>query len=418
MRFYVAPTENTLLLGFTAPMSRGADGGLLIESQTVSGLRGWRKHFDQVVAFTILRDGMAPQGWVPLDTDGLAAEGIEIVPLPDTYARAFGRTERDAVARQLLELMRRTTYHTFGYGGWLGDPGEIAAATARRHGIPHAVWFDRVESQVVRNSAGTGPKEWLKAMAKAEIIRFRERRAVRKADLSLLHGATVFGHFEKIARNPHQVEDVHFSEEDRIDAGSLARKLSSARQEPMQILYCGRAARMKGPIDWLRVLVGLKERGIDFTARWVGDGEMLEEMRAFATGHGLTAGDLVLEGYVTDREAVRNFYRQAHVQLFCHLTDESPRNLIESLHSATPLIGYRDPFAAGLIAERGAGLMAPRGEVEELVSILAALDADRDRLAELIARAAESATHLTLDRVFAHRSDIIRSQMPPARQLA
>lgn len=417
-RFCVATAENSLLLGFTAPLYRGAAGGLLVESQTVSGLRAWREHFDHVIAFAICKDGAPPQGWVPLEVDQLAAEGIEVVDLPDTYDRSLARADRDAVADQLLGLMRRTTYHTFGYGGWLGDPGEIAAATARRNGISHAVWFDRVESQVIRNSAGSDLKERLKAGIKAVIVARNERRAVRAADLSLLHGATVFNHFKALARNPHQVEDVHFSESDRMDAESLSRKVAEAGHGPLKILYCGRASRMKGPIDWLRVLVGLKARGVDFAARWVGDGEMLGEMRSFAAANGLSADDLVLEGFVTDREAVRNFYRQAHLQLFCHLTDESPRNLIESLHSATPLVGYRDPFAAELVGEKGAGLLVPRGEVDQLVEAVAALAADRARLADLIARAGASAAHLTRAHVFHHRSEIIRSQMPPARQTA
>lgn len=413
--FCMEPFENTLLLGFTAPVHRDADGALLLESQTVSGLRAWREHFDRVTAFTICKDEPPPQGWVPVDGRELAAEGIEIVPLPDTYLPSVRKAQQDRVAAELLGLMQRTTYHTFGYGGWLGDPGEIAAATARRHGIPHAVWFDRVESQVVRNSSGSGLKEWLKSQIKAWIIGFNERRAARAADLSLLHGATVFNHFKDIARNPHQVEDVHFTAEDRVDPGFITQKAAAARQGRLQILYCGRATRVKGPVDWLKVLVGLKQRGISFTARWVGDGEMLDEMRNFAAANGLTHDDLILEGFISDREAVRQFYCNAHLQLFCHLADESPRNLIESLHSATPLIGYRDPFAAGLVGEKGGGALVPRGAVDQLVEVLAGLDADRGRLADLIARAGGSAAHLTREHVFRHRSDVIRSQMPPTR---
>lgn len=414
----MAQTENTLLLGLAAPLYGGPDGGLLIEGQTLSGLHAWRENFDRVTAFAICKDEVASSGWMPLDHAELVTGGIDVVALPDTYARSFGKAQCQAVVDQLLNLMHKTTYHVFSYGGWLGDPGEIAASTARRYRICHGVWLDRVESQVVRRSAGNRLRDQAKSAVKSAIIKHNEKRAVRNADLSLLHGATVFNHFKTVARNPHQVEDVHFTQGDRVDDEFLTRKIASARQGPLHIIYCGRASRMKGPIDWLQVLASLKARGVAFKARWVGDGEMLTEMQGWASTNGLTHDDLVFEGFVADQESVRRFYRSAHLHLFCHQTDESPRNLIESLHSGTPLIGYGDPFSAELIHEKGGGMLVSRGKVDALVEAVSTLDSDRDRLADLIARAGASAAHLTRDRVFHHRSEIIRNQMPPMRHTA
>lgn len=410
--------DDSLMLGFTAPVHHLSDNRLMIESQTVSGLRAWREHFGAVTAFAISNEGAAPNGWSAFDPAELADEGIELAILPNTYDRQTYRQHGRAVADRLLQIMKRTSYHTFGYGGWIGDPGGIAAATARQHKVPHAVWFDRVEAQVIRGSAGQSLSDRAKAAIKATIVERNQRNAVRTADLSLLHGATVFDHFKDIARNPHLVEDVHFTESDRIGADALRRKTEEARQGPLRIIYVGRASMMKGPLDWLKVLVGLKSRGVDFTARWVGDGEMLDEMRRFAADHGLGGDHLSLEGFVSNRETVRQFFREAHLQMFCHLTDESPRNLIESLHSATPLVGYRDPFAGGLVGEKGGGLLVPRGQIEALTETIAQLAGDRDALCDLIDRAGASASHLTRDHVFRHRSEIIRNQMPPARQTA
>ncbi|AUH34824.1 glycosyltransferase [Paracoccus tegillarcae] len=410
--------DDSLMLGFTAPL-RVADGGLLmVEEQTVSGLRAWREHFGHVSAYAISAEGASPQGWAAVDPKALADEGIEIVPLPNTYDRKINREHGSEVSARLLGLMQKTRYHTFGYGGWIGDPGEIAAATARRHGIAHAVWFDRVESQVIRSTADSSLTGRAKSAIKAAIVERNERRAVRGADLSLLHGATVFNHFKNIARNPHLVEDVHFTDADRLTPDLLDAKITATAQGPLRILYVGRAAPMKGPFDWLKILAGLKANGVDFTARWVGDGELLDEMRNFASQNGLSGDDLHLEGFVSDRDTVRQFYRDAHVQLFCHLTDESPRNLIESLHSATPLVGYSDPFASGLVGEKDGGLLVQRGSTTDLIEALSGLARDRSKLADLIARAGASAAHLTRDNVFRHRSEIIRSQMPPARKTA
>lgn len=407
----MSQTDDSLLLGISAPIFRDAAGRLFIESQTISGLKAWRENFARVTAFSICRDAPPPAGWLDAAAEGIAAPDIAIVPLPDTYDLKTLLRQRGTLSGQMLQLMRETQYHTFAYGGWIGDPGEIAASVARKHGIPHAVWFDRVESQVVRAEAGKSLPARLKSALRAAIFTRNENRAVRSADLSLLHGATVFRHFSKIARNPHQVEDVHFTDGDRVDADVIAAKADAAAEGPLRILYCGRAAAMKGPLDWIRVLVGLKAQGVDFEAHWLGEGEMLAEMRAAAAEGGLTEADLRFEGFVSDPARVRDFYRRAHLLLFCHLSDESPRNLIESLHSATPLAGYRDPYSAELTGEQGAGLLVPRGDTDALVASLAALDADRARLSELIRRAGASAAHLTRDAVFRHRSDIIRSQL-------
>lgn len=403
--------SDSLLLGISAPFFRDANGRIHVERQTILGLNAWAKHFSAVTAFSICHDGDPPLGWVDTDAEGILAAGIDLVPLPDTYDMKAFLTQRRRVSEKLLELMRGASYRSFAYGGWIGDPGEIAAATARRHGFSHAVWFDRVESQLAGVESDSSFRAKLKARVRAAIFRFHENRAVRRADLSLLHGATVFSHFGSFARNPQQVEDVHFTGAERAAPDFVEAKAAQAGAGPLRIVYCGRAAAMKGPIDWIEVLAELKRAKVAFTARWLGDGELLGEMRAAIARSGLSSEEVVLEGFVDDVEKVRQAYRDAHIMLFCHLSDESPRNLIESLHSATPIVGYRDPYAASLVQEKGAGLLVPRRDVAALVRSVAGLDADRGALSALIRRAGESASGLTLESVFRHRSDIIRREL-------
>lgn len=403
-------TDNSLMLGFSAPLYRH-DGRLFAERQTISGLHAWKENFSRLVAFSICHDGPPPAGWEDAALGGLVEPDIKIVPIPNTYDLKVLLRQRKTLSESMLKLMRDTQYHSFAYGGWLGDPGEVAAAVARRHGIAHAVWFDRVESQVVKAEGATTLKGRLKTAVKMAIMERNEKRAVRGANLSLLHGATVYNHFKPIARNPHQVEDIHFNAEDRLSSAEVAAKAQGAGSGPLRIVYCGRAAPMKGPLEWVAALVALKARGVSFHARWLGDGELLEDMRSAAAEAGLAADELILEGFVADPVRVRAAYRDAHLLMFCHLSDESPRNLIESLHSATPLIGYKDPYSAALIDEKGAGLLVPRGNPEALADTIAGLDANRGVLATLIRAAGNSAEHLTRDSVFRHRSDVIRSQL-------
>ena len=402
-------TDQTLLIGVGTRLYRSGDGRQMIEAQTVSGLKGWKRSFERVVCYAIESDRPVPEGWIDAACNGIVGPEFKIVPLPDTYRLSSRSKEFRDVRERLLLEMREADYCVFSYGGWLGDPGEIAASVARANGIAHAVWLDRVESQVIRTS-GSARAKW-KARIKAEITRFNENRAVRKASLALLHGATVYQHFEKIARNPHVADNIHYSEGDRIGGEELAAKTRSCREDVLRIVYVGRAEPMKGGKHWLEVLARLKAKGVTFQASWFGDGSELSGMVAAARSMDLSETEVHFAGFVADRDIVKAAYRNAHVMLFCHLTDESPRNLIESLHAATPLIGYEDPFGRSLIAEHSAGILIERGKVEKLAEAISLLADDRDRLADLVERAARSASHLTHERVFDERSAILKREL-------
>ncbi|MCE8009465.1 glycosyltransferase [Aestuariivita sp.] len=386
------------------------DGRLYVEDQTISGLHAWALHFPRVVAASVSVIEPPPAGWSDAGEAGIAGPRIELVELPDGYDRATYLKERKAVAATLLEIMHRTTYRLFAIGGWIGDWGVTGAVTARRNGIPHGIWFDRVESQVMLESAGSGLIGRLKGRLKWAVGAWNERRVLRGADLALLHGRTVFDRLAPLTRNPHIVEDIHLGAEDRIAPAELAAKQTAAQSGPLRVVYAGRANPMKGPLDWIDALAGLVAQGVDVQADWLGDGEMLEQMQARAAGAGI-ADRITFHGFVADRPQVLQALREAHLLLFCHLTDESPRILIEALHAGTPLVGYGDPFAKSLVDENRAGTLVSRGAVTALTAAMAALAQDRDALSERIARAASSARHLTRDQVFAHRSEIIKQNL-------
>jgi colanic acid/amylovoran biosynthesis glycosyltransferase len=401
------PNHETLLIGLGARFYRFEDR-LYVENQTISGLKAWQENFSRVIAFSICNNEEPPAGWSDAEIAGLVAPEFELLQLPDTYRiRTLRRSRREAEAR-LLAYMQRASFRVFSYGGWIGDPGEIAAAQARKNGLSHAVWLDRVESQLVRQHSKSTIPATAKSLIISHILSRYENRAVRNADLALLHGATVYNHFENISRNPQVAENIHLRAEDRISPVGLSEKLKSVKSDPLRILYCGRADPMKGGLEWIRVLKLLKSNGVLFRAYWLGAGSELSEIERQARKWGLAQELVSFPGFVNDRETILQHYRSAHVLMFCHKTDESPRNLIESLHSATPIVGYRDAYAEGLVNEQGGGILVPRGDVEELAKLVAELAADRIKLADLIERASRSAMNLTRDEVFKQRSDLVR----------
>ena len=400
---------DTLFLTLGAPFYRDA-GRLYVEAQTVSGLKAWQRDFGKLIAVSICVEAPPPAGWVEAEEAGVTGAEFELMELPDGYhLPTYLRTRRE-VGQRLLDALRRADYRLFAIGGWLGDWGVFGARLAQANGIAHGIWFDRVESQVFAAAHDGSPKGRLRAWIKSRITARREAQLLARADLALLHGRTVYDRFKDMTRRPEIVEDIHLETSDRIPADQLAAKLAGCAEGPLRICYVGRADRMKGGLQWVEALAGVAEAGVAFTADWAGDGPLLEEMKDLVQARGI-ADRLTFHGFVSDRETVKDILRQGQLLLFCHMTDESPRNLIESLFSATPLIGFRDTYAAGLVAEQGAGDLVPRGDTAALTASLVALAGDRARLRDLIDRAGRSGHHLTRSAVFAHRADIIREYL-------
>lgn len=407
----VAQEPDSLLITLGAPFYRW-EGKLYIEDQSISGLMTWAENFGRIKACSIRNDGPPPPGWSEAEAGGIAPPTFELVDLPNGYHLPTFLRQRSDVAARLAEVMGRCTYRSFAIGGWIGDWGITGAAVARKLGLSHAVWFDRVESQVMaaRIEGNALRKAW--SRIKVAITQRRERRAIRGADLALLHGRTVYDKLSPYSRNPHIVEDIDLEEADRIAPAALAAKVAGAADGPLRLIYVGRADQMKGPLLWVAALGALHAQGVEFVADWVGDGVLLDGTKAEAARLGI-AERITFHGFVSDRPRVLDLMRRAQIMLFCHMTDESPRNLVEALHAATPLVGFADPYAQALVSEQGAGVLVPRGDSAALAKEVLALSADREALADLITRAGQSAKHLTRAQVYRSRREIIRTHLGP-----
>ena len=337
---------------------------------------------------------------------------VELVALPTAYRPDRFLWHYWAVRRQITQLIDRAHYLSFSIGGLFGDWGSVAALEAHRKGRQFAVWTDRVESEVVRHQARTArsAKARFRASLYHRPMAMLERAIIRRATVGLFHGAETFAAYAPYAKVAEIVHDIHLREQDRIPVDVLKNKLNGVLKGPLNICYLGRADTMKGTDDWIQVMVGLNAADIDFHATWLGDGELLETMRAQVESLGLR-NQITLPGFVRDRDAILEALRKAHVFVFCHKTPESPRNLIEALVSGTPIIGYDSPFPKDLISANVGGLLSPKDDVKALVSSLVGLAGDRQRLSDLIGRAAMDGSVFNDVAVFRHRSELIRTHL-------
>lgn len=407
------PDDDSLLL--VLPLRyRRVNGEVLFERQAANGLALWADHFSRVtVAAPVQPESGAGRGdnvsWVPATTIR-SRDRIRFVDLPCTYSPGGFARAYKPTSKLLSPEIAKHRYLSFALGGLIGDWGTVACRLAAKMKRPYAVWTDRVEHEVVRRTANTGSfKRKLQARVVWPLMMLAHQRAIGGATLGQFHGRDCLDVYGPWCRRPELVHDIHVSAADRLTAEQVATKRASVLDatRPVRVVYAGRAAAMKGPIDWVAAIAGAISRGANVRATWLGDGPELEAMRAEATRLSV-AGRIDFAGFVEDRSRVLAALRDADLLLFAHKTPESPRVLIESLVSGTPIVGYDSAFPKDLIHVHGGGALVPANDVDALATELARLANDRAELATLIEKAWRDSEPFNDVAVFKHRSEMIK----------
>lgn len=384
-----------------------------MELQAGNGLRRWAEHFGRVTAACpVLSEesaGGSSMVWVTA-AEALAGTNVRLVGLPNGYVRLGWLKHRAEASRMLEPLIREHRYLHFGIGGCTGgDWGGLAARIAQRLGRAYCVHTDWVTHAMTR-PAGWGVRAMRQRWANWRMCR-AERKVISGAALGMFHGADTYAAYHAWCRMPTLVHDSHVPASALPSAAEVEAKRARVQEgRPLKVVYAGRAAAMKGPMDWLGVMKRLAEKRVAFEATWYGDGPELEAMRGFVEREGLS-GRVRLAGFVADRQEMMRAMRESDVLVFCHLTPESPRNLIEALTQATPVVGYRSAYAANLVSS-GGGRLVDLGDVEGLAEAVAGWAGERSKLAEEVGRAAAAGSHLTDEAVFAHRAELTKAHLP------
>ncbi len=415
MKVHKSPPVKDSLLLVTAVALRERDGRYFIDDQTWHGLAQWLRYFAKVTYAGLDVEGAQKQSstiWLPVD-EVPGSENLKILKLPRAFrplefARTYAPTRR-----RLAEAIAASEKLCFTIGHLIGDWGSVASLEAHAQGRPYGVWYDRIEYDVIRRSWDS--LSWrarIRETVSIPIARALQDVIVRRSTMGLYQGGDCYEHFRATAPRPFCVYDTHTTESDFIPTGTLAEKIARAKEgAPLSICYVGRAADMKGPLDWLGVLNLLKKSGARFDARWLGDGPLLGEMRQRVTDMDL-GGSVELAGFVGDRAEVIEAMRRSQIFLFCHKTPESPRCLIEALVSGSAIVGYESAYSRDLLSQHGGGIVTPINDVAALARALVELDRNRSRLADLVSRAALEGRRFDEDTVYRQRALLMREQLP------
>lgn len=236
-----APDNHVLLINTLVPLHRAPDGELMVEAQAVNGLGNWAANFAEVVALMPLDPGPPPAGWVPVSQAGGALDRARLVPLPMAYRPDRFLCDLPATARLIRREIAAARWLCFGIGGLFGDWGAVSGLVAHRMGRPFAVAADRVESEVVRQSAGSGP---LRARIRARLIHrpmaALERAVIGRAAVGLFNGRETFDAYAPLCRGPAEViHDIRIGRADYIDPARLEAKAAGAAEGPLRLVMRG-----------------------------------------------------------------------------------------------------------------------------------------------------------------------------------
>lgn len=405
-----------VLLVTAVPLKRNGKR-VFLDDQTCAGLERWADNFESVVYVGIdaadARSGEPESSITWRDTGELRCAGrLEMIVLPRAYrVREFLSAYRPA--RTLLaNRIHANRYLCFTLGALVGDWGGVAALEAIEQSRDYAVWFDRVEHDVIRNtmSAMTARRR-LKERATLPTMERYHRYLVSRSALGLFQGQDCYRTYAPFAKQPFCVYDTHTDEVDKISSAELDAKISRVLTGgPLQICYVGRAAEMKGPYDWLKTIRIVRDAGVEVNAVWLGDGPLLEGMAAEVRRLGL-ARCVSLAGFQGDRQKVLAEMRAADFFLFCHKTPESPRCLVEALVSGAPLIGFESAYANELTATQSCGRFVPTGDAAGLARLVIEAHADRAGLAGLIRDAAVAGSRFDEKSVYQERCALIKRHL-------
>lgn len=407
----MAHDPKRLLLVTHVNLRRDGDR-LLIDDQTAAGLRQWCKHFGGVTYFGVAADEDDSRDssvtWVDVSAQPFADQ-CELHALPRAYKPQLMARHYRQTRATLARAIASHHYLCFTIGGLIGDWPAVAALEAIKQGRPYAAWLDRVEPAIIRQGlANASLKRRLWASVVLPLMERYHRHLLKHSTVALLQGGDTFEHYKPWNSNSHCIYDTHTTTADQISAAQLEQKRARIRSgAPLEIIYVGRAAAMKGPDDWLDVLTGLSNEQVPFRARWIGDGPALAAMRQ-RVGSGPLQDHVQLSGFEGDRSAIFAALRASDIVLYCHKTPESPRSLIEALVAGCPIVGYDTAYPRELTRTGGGGAFAPQDDVEGLIATIARLHRERGMLENLVTAAAATGSAYDEDSVYAVRAKLMQ----------
>lgn len=149
----------------------------------------------------------------------------------------------------------------------------------------------------------------------------------------------------------------------------------------LHLLCVGRLTPAKGQVLLVQACAKLRDAGVDFSMKLVGEGPDRGRIEAAVTEHGLQ--DCVTMTGALTQDGVRWALAQADVFVLPSLAEGIPVVLMEAMACGVPCISTPVNGIPELIEHGLTGLLATPGDVDSLVTQLLQLSLDENRRAQL-----------------------------------
>ena len=262
---------------------------------------------------------------------------------------------------------------------------------ARRIGVP-LVFHEHHEATLanVKNAAAAGDR------FAGALYKFK-RRFTYGANRIITHGPKIADRMlalnlvkgEQVFVIPHGIDltKYEFSDEERVEIRRKIRNEFSIPEDAVVACNVGRFATVKNWPDFLQVIAGAADAGQDMRALAVGNGPLLDDMKALARELGV-ADKVIFTGFRPD---VPHLFLASDVMVYTSLAESGPLVVEEAMACGVPVLTYDVGETRAMVREDLDGHVVPNGAANQLIDHLRAVLADRARLSAYAASSLERA---------------------------
>ncbi|MBN1491133.1 MAG: glycosyltransferase family 4 protein [Phycisphaerae bacterium] len=359
-----------------------------------------------VVAAPELPPGDGPLGsQEPYRLDA-SDDGISFVRLGDTRwrARDFWRHHR-AIRARCRDLARRAEVVHAGMGNLWQPYAYVGFCAGLKAGITTVFVQDGdAVGRLLDLAAGRGLLHRFRTRLYCTVYERRARRAVARADLSLLKGRAVNARYGRFARNARDFYDTSYPSDDVIPPTELSAKIDRIRAgKPLRCLSLGRLEDFKRVDDSVRAVDAAVRQAVPVQLDIIGNGPDTGRLRALVDDLGAGAHVRFLGARPYGPALLREL-RSYHVYLFTSTADETPRSVFDAFAAGCPLLAYALPYTEQVVDETGAGRCVPRGDRAALARVLTDWCEERSALIDKMRLAAAAGADNSADAWYARRA--------------
>lgn len=195
------------------------------------------------------------------------------------------------------------------------------------------------------------------------------------------------------------------------NAAPVVSAVTPSHRAAPRILTVGRLTRQKDHATFVAALGAMAREGLAFTARVVGDGELLEPLRDRARGAGL-ADRLTFCRLLSHHETLRE-YAEADIFALSSRWEGCPTVILEAMAHGVPVVATSVGGVPELVEDGVSGMLVPPEDPDALAQALARLTRDRDLRLTMGLAARQRAAHFDPAVRFAHLSRLVQSAVGP-----